>query len=92
MQVIFTILAIIGTLALGYLILRGLGYSFLALVKGLFIFLTRPAILLFCLALSAGALAILIYGHFSFLSVVIAGGMVGFVVGIARKWIARVSD
>ncbi|MDY0102828.1 MAG: hypothetical protein RBS07_07790 [Lentimicrobium sp.] len=91
MQVILTILAVIGAVVLGSFILKGLGYFLLALFKGVYTSITHPAILFFCVALSVGALAILIRGDFSFWSVVIAGGMVGFVVGIARKWIARAS-
>lgn len=92
MQVIYTILAIIGAVVLGSFILKGLGYSLLALFKGLYISITHPAILLFCVALSIIALAILIQGDFSLWSVIIAGSIVGFIIGIARKWIARSSD
>jgi len=89
MQVISIILTIIGTIVIGGFLLKLLGYLVLALGKGLYLAIRRPLIGTCCGALSLIALAILMSGNFSVLSILYAGGLIGLILGISRRWIGR---
>jgi hypothetical protein len=73
---------------MGGLVLKWLGYFTIAIGKGLFMAILHPALGILCLALSIAALAILISGNFSLSSILLAGGVVGVILGILYRWIA----
>ena len=87
MQVITIILTIIGTIVMGRLLLKCLGYLTITLGKGLFMAILHPALGIICLALSIAALVILISGNFSLSSILFAGGVIGVILGILHRWI-----
>lgn len=89
MQTIIIVFTCLGGFLLASLMLKLAGYSLLALLKGFYMAVRHPVVLLFCVVLALASLAILIRLSFSFEAVLLSGALVGISIAIASRWIER---